>query len=670
MTHGGGLRTDDVIWRPDEARVRDSQLTKYMEWLGTAHGVQLRSYEGLWEWSTTDLDAFWMSIWDWFSIDTADRPAKALVDERMPGAKWFSGATVNYGRYLLRSANTEGPAIIAVDEHGESESVSWLELESMAAGLRETLLEAGVSDGDRVAAYVRNGPVAIAGVIACASLGAIWSSCAPDFAANGVVDRFGQLDPKVLIASDGYYFNGREFDRRVEIERIAATIDSIELLICERVLDVSAALPVANARVIDWASAVSGGGELEFEELPFDHPLWVLFSSGTTGKPKGIVQSHGGILLEHLKMMSLQLDMTQRDRLMLITTTTWMVWNILVAGLLVGATVVTYDGSPSHPDLEAMWRLAADQDVTVLGTGAAFLHACMAAGLHPGAKFALSGLRTILSTGSPLSEAGFDWIINEVGPDVWINSSSGGTDVCTSFVGGSPLLPVRRGRLQAKLLGVDVHAFDGAGDTVVGAPGELVVRRPMPSMPIGFWGDDGTRYRESYFKTYDGVWRHGDFISFDPDGSSVIHGRSDATLNRRGVRIGTAEIYNAVEHVPGVEEALVVGIELSQGDYYMPLFIALQDGHTILDDELRARVRNSIVTSLSPRHVPDEFIAVRAIPHTKTGKKLEVPVKRLFLGAAIGTVCDPAAVDDFSALEEIGTYAARWAERARDNSRG
>ncbi|HLF42896.1 MAG TPA: acetoacetate--CoA ligase [Acidimicrobiia bacterium] len=656
---------DDVIWRPDDARIRDSQLTKYMEWLGATRGLQFRSYGELWEWSTTDLDTFWMSIWEWFSPEAATQPTVVLSDERMPGAEWFSGATLNYGRHLLRSGADEPPAIIAVGEDGEPESISWADLESAAAGLRQTLLAAGVTKGDRVAAYVRNGPVAIVGLIACASIGAIWSSCSPDFAAAGVVDRFGQLEPKVLIASDGYRFNGKGFDRRAEIEQIAAAIGSIELLICERVLDEDAALPTAAARVIDWASAVSSGGEMEYEDVPFGHPLWVLFSSGTTGKPKGIVQSHGGILLEHLKAMSLQFDVTERDRLMIITSTTWMVWNILVAGLFVGATVVTYDGSATYPDLDIMWRLAADHGVTVMGAGAAYLQACLRAGLQPAAKFDLSGLRTIISTGSPLSDAGFDWVINRVGSDVWINSSSGGTDVCTSFVGGSPLLPVRRGRIQARLLGVDVQAFDGAGNTVVGTPGELVVRRPMPSMPIRFWDDDGTRYRDSYFDTYPGVWRHGDYISFAPDGSSVIYGRSDATLNRRGVRIGTAEIYSAVEGVPGVKEALVVGIELDQGDYYMPMFIALQDGTTDLSDGLRTQVREAIVTSLSPRHVPDDFIAVRAIPHTKTGKKIEVPIKRLFLGAKIEAVCDPAAVDDYHALEEIEAFALKWADGER-----
>lgn len=657
---------DDVIWRPDDVRLRDSQLVRYQRWLTEKWGLRFDTYEALWQWSVDDLEAFWSSLWHWFAVDASTQPTAAIVDRRMPGAAWFPGVRLNYARHLLRATTDRRPALIAVDESGAAAAVSWADLERTAAALRRTLIEAGVGEGDRVVAYLRNGPSAVAGLIACASIGAIWSCCSPDLATGGVVGRFAQLAPKALLTSDGYRFNGKAYDRRAEIEQIAAAITSIELIVCERSLDPSAPLPAAAATVMDWQVAAANGGVLAFDDLPFDHPLWVLFSSGTTGKPKGIVQSHGGILLEHLKTIALHLDLSERDRFLMITNTTWMVWNVLVSTLLVGATAVLYDGSPTYPEHDVMWRIAAEHGVTAMGVGAAYLHACAKAQLRPADAYDLKALRTLLSTGSPLSDAGFDWVTEALGEHVWINSTSGGTDVCTSLVGGCPALPVRRGRLQSKLLGVDVHAFDAAGRSVVGERGELVVRRPMPSMPIYFWDDpDGARFRETYFDMYPGVWRQGDYIAFDPDGSSVIHGRSDATLNRRGIRIGTAEIYGAVETVTGVREALVVGVELGQGDYYMPLFVALENGSDEVDEGLAAQIRNSIVENLSPRHLPDDLIAVPAIPHTKTGKKLEIPVKRLFLGAKLDDVCDPSAVDDYGALREFEARARKWAASSR-----
>jgi len=656
------MAADDVVWTPTAERVAASGLSRYREWLRETRGIEHEDYLDLWRWSVDDLEAFWTSIWDHFAIDAAAPPERALGDRAMPGARWFEGARLNYARHLMRHARADRPALIALTEAGLTEEVGWAELERRAGALRATLAAAGVGRGDRVVAYLPNGPSAVVGLIACASLGAIWSSCSPDFATDGVADRFAQLEPAVLLAVDGYRFNGGVYDRRGEVERIARALPTVRLVIHERRLDPGGALPDV-AQVVPWEDATAGDAPLTFDDVDFDDPLWVLFSSGTTGRPKGIVHSHGGILVEHLKANALQSDLSAADRFMIVTSTTWVVWNNLVSGLLVGATLVLYDGSPLFPDAEALWRIVAERRVTALGLGAAFLHGCAKKALRPADHLDLGALRTIFSTGSPLSDAGFDWVRDALGPDVWINSTSGGTDVCTSFVGGCPIAPARRGRIQAPLLGVAVAAFDEAGAPVLDERGELVVTAPMPSMPVGFWNDpDGERYRSSYFATYPGVWRQGDFISFAADGSSVIHGRSDATLNRRGVRMGSAEIYGPAELVDGVAETLVIGVELDDGDYYMPLFVALEPGRD-LDDTLAGAIRAAIARSLSPRHVPDELLAVPGIPHTKTGKKLEVPIKRLFQGAAMDDVVDPAAIDDPALLEPFSRLATAFRSR-------
>jgi acetoacetyl-CoA synthetase len=659
---------NDVIWSPDDARVTHSQLARYEQWLAETRGLRFATYADLWRWSVDQLDAFWQSIWDFCDIE-AGAPARAVLASRaIPGAAWFPGARLNYARHLMRHAAADRPALICVAEDGEPREIAWAELDRAAGALRATLVDAGVRSGDRVVAYVANGASAVVGLIACASIGAIWSACAPDFATSGAVDRFAQLEPKVLIASDGYRFGGRPHDRRAEVEQIAAALECLELVIYDRTLQPGSRLPgVSQCAVLPWEAAIERERPLTFEDVAFDHPLWVLFSSGTTGKPKGIVQSHGGILIEHLKLIALHNDLSAADRFLIITSTTWMVWNVLVSGLLTGTTIVLYDGNPMYPAPDAIWRRAAELGVTAMGVGAAFLHACMKAQLRPGRMFDLATLRSIFSTGSPLSAAGYDWVMQAVGEHIWLNSTSGGTDVCTSMVGGTPILPVRRGRIQAPLLGVDVHAFDDQGNPVVGRRGELVVTQPMPSMPTGFWNDPGDRrYRESYFETYPGVWRQGDSIEFDPDGSSVIHGRSDATLNRRGVRIGTAEIYGAVEALDQIREALVIGVELDDGDYYMPLFVALHEASVTVDDDLASEIRAAIIDALSPRHVPDEIIAVPGIPHTKTGKKLEVPIKKLFQGASADEVCDPAAVDDFALVRTFESIAR---DASHDSSR-
>jgi acetoacetyl-CoA synthetase len=654
----------EIIWEPDGERVEQANLTAYRRWLTETRGLSFDGYLPLWRWSVDQLEEFWSSLWEYFDIAARGAAEPVLATSAMPGATWFPGTALNFAGHLLRHADPGRPALISATERGIVEEVGWAELERRAGALRRTLVEAGVERGDRVVAYLPNSVSAVVGVIACASLGAIWSACAPDFATAGVASRFAQLAPKVLLSCDGYVFNGREHARTAEVEAILAALPTVELAVHERRLDPSGPLP-AGRRTVAWEDAVAGEAPLTFDDVPFDHPLWVLFSSGTTGRPKGIVHSHGGILLEQLKVHAFHGDLTDADRFMFVTSTTWVVWNNLVAGLLVGATLVLYDGSPLYPDAEALWRIVAEQRVSALGVGAAFLQGCAKKGLRPGERHDLAALKTVFSTGSPLPDAGYEWVRDALGPRVWINSNSGGTDVCTAFVGGTPTLPVIKGRMQVPLLGVAAAAFDEDGRPVVGELGELVVTKPMPSMPVRFWDDPGgERYRSTYFDMFPGIWRQGDFIAFDADGSSVISGRSDSTLNRRGIRIGTAEIYGVVEAVAGVREALVIGVELPDGDYYMPLFLALDPG-TELDAELTGRIEAAIVGALSPRHVPEELIAVAGVPHTRTGKKLEVPVKRLYQGAAIEQVCTPAAVDDIALVEDYDQLAKAFLARRR-----
>jgi acetoacetyl-CoA synthetase len=631
--------TSDVVWTPDRGHLEDSQISRYLRWLSAERDLAFADYLDLWRWSTGDLGAFWETIWQFGGAQGSRGDGPALAEERMPGAVWFPGARVNYAENVLRHRSPR-PALIAIDDGGARVDIGWDELAATAGALARTLRAMGVGRGDRVVAYVNNLPQAVVGLLATASLGAVWSICSPDFGTAGVLARFGQLRPKVLIAVDGYRFGGREFSRADEVKELVAGLPDLEQVIWIDSLHPGAPPATPATR---WEDAVSEPADLVFEPVPFDHPLWVLYSSGTTGTPKGIIHGHGGIVLEHLKLMHFGVELDEHDTLLLLASTSWNVWNTLVSSLLRGATAVLLDGNPVGADQRRVWRVIDDHGVTVLGAGAGFLHATMKAGITPAAEHDLSSLTQVLSTGSPLSVDAYRWIPGAIGERVWINSCSGGTDVCSNFVGGCPLLPVRAARIQVPALGVAVAAWDDAGRPVVGRTGELVITRPMPSMPVGFWDDpQGTRYHDSYFAMFPGVWRHGDFIEFDPDGSSVIHGRSDSTLNRNGIRIGSAEIYAAVEALPEVQEALVVGVERGE-DYYMPMFVALAAGAE--EDEARTRIIDRIRRHASPRHVPDEIVFVRGIPHTKTGKKLEVPIKRLLQGHAVASVLDTSAID-------------------------
>jgi acetoacetyl-CoA synthetase len=644
-----------VLWRPSAGLVRDCGLTRYLRWLRNELELDFEDYASLWRWSVDDPGAFWRSVWRFGGVVASAEGRAALADPSMPGARWFPGARLNYAENLLERVRDDQPALVAVSEDGETTTMFGATLRGQAGSLAERLRSLGVESGDCVAAYLPNRPESVVGLVACASIGAIWSVCSPEYGLAGVTSRFRQLRPKVLIAADGYRFGGRGFRRREEVMRLAAALETVGHMIWVPVLAPEEA-PPPGLPTTTWDDATTGDTPLVFEQLPFDHPLWVLFSSGTTGLPKGIVHGHGGIVLEQLKAGVLHCDLRPGERFLLVATTSWVLWNILVSSPLAGAVPVLFDGNPAYPDMDTLWEIAAQERVNMLGMGAGYLHASMKAGLRPGATHDLSALRQLFSTGSPLSPDAYRWVYRDVDPEIWLSSSSGGTDVCTGFVGGVPLLPVRIGRLQAPQLGVAVEAWNDRGDAVLNETGELVVTKPMPSMPLYLWDDkDGRRLHESYFATYPGVWRHGDFIEFDTDGSSIIHGRSDSTLNRRGIRIGTAEIYAVVEALPGVREALVVGAELAGDEYYMPLFVAL------LDDADEERVRTEIVDAirdgLSPRHVPDEIVTVPAVPHTRTGKKLELPVKRLLQGATLAEAVDVNAADDPDVLAFFETFA-------------
>jgi len=652
----GRLEEGTLLWEPSAAFQAGTNLTDYLGWLERERGLRFSDYAALWRWSVDDLEVFWSSIVDYYEIPIRGDRSRVLGQRTMPGAVWFEGAEINYAEAVFRQASTDRPALLFQSERHPLRSVSWADLEASVASVAVGLRRLGVGRGDRVVAVLPNIPEAVVAFLACASLGAIWASCSPDFGMRSLIDRFAQVSPKVLIAVDGYTYGGKRFDRREVIDEIRAELPSLEQTVLVPYLDPGAS--PAGPNETSWAELIAGPAQpLTFESLPFDHPLWVLYSSGTTGLPKAIVHGHGGIVLEHAKVVGLQCDVRRGDRMFWYTTTGWMMWNLLLGSLLVGGTPVLYDGNPGYPDLGVLWEMASGAGVTLFGTSAAFLAASLKAGVRPGAEHDLGRLRAIGSTGSPLAVAVYGWVYSAVKSDVWLVSLSGGTDVASAFVGGVPLLPVHAGELQARSLGARVEAFDQAGRSVVGETGELVLTAPLPSMPVSFWNDpDGARYRESYFEMYPGVWRHGDWIRITERGSAVIEGRSDSTLNRQGIRFGTSELYGVVEGLPEIVDSMVIGLELPGGRYWMPLFVVLADG-VELDDDVAGRIRAAVRESLSRRHVPDTIVAVPAIPRTLTGKKMEVPVKRLLLGRALAEVAAPGATADPRALDFFVEYA-------------
>jgi acetoacetyl-CoA synthetase len=626
-------------------------MTRYLRWVRDQGLADAADYDALWRWSTDELESFWTSIYQYFDVRASGSPNTVLARAAMPGAEWFPDIALNYAENIFaRREHDDGPAVLHASEDQAVRELSWPTLRTAVAEAAEGLRSLGVGRGDRVAAYLPNVPEAIIAFLATASIGAIWASTSPDFGAASVIDRFAQIEPVVLIATDSYRYGGRAHDRAEALDALRDSLPGLRAT----VLVSGAPRPGTMA----WTELLQlgRGAQLRFERVPFAHPLWTLYSSGTTGLPKALVHSHGGILLEHLKTHRLHLDLQAGDRFFWFTTTGWMMWNYLVSGLLTEAPIVLYDGNPGYPTLGRLWDVVAEAEVSVFGTSASFLAACMKAGIEPARDRDLSALTALGSTGSPLSPEGFDWVYEQLGDEVWLSSTSGGTDVCTAFLGGVPLLPVHRGELQARCLGVDLHAFDEVGAPVIGQVGELVVRRPMPSMPVRLWGDDdGTRYRESYFDLYPGVWRHGDWIEITSRGTVIVFGRSDSTINRSGIRMGTSEIYRAVLALPEIVDALVVDLPRPGTEGWMPLFVVLAEGAE-LDDELERCVLDTIRTRCSPRHVPDEVHVIAEVPRTITGKVLEVPVKRILMGtppdraASRDAMANPASLAPFVAM--------------------
>ncbi|MGW2034216.1 acetoacetate--CoA ligase [Streptomyces sp. NPDC001811] len=651
---------------PDPKAADRSRLADFARWAARHQGAEgvhePTDYEALYRWSVTDLEEFWKAVWEFFDIDATTRYERVLAEETMPGARWFPGATLNYAHHALRNLHPDAPAIIASDETGAAYEITGRQLGARVASVAATLRDLGVAPGDRVVGYLPNTPHAVIAFLATASLGAVWSVCGQDYAPKAAADRFTQLEPTVLITADGYLFNGTRHDRRAASLDLAAALPTLKATVLVDHLGLGWPAARVARPTVPWEDAAGRTEDLAIAPVPFDHPLWIVFSSGTTGLPKGIVHGHGGVLLEHLKILGLHCDLGVGDRLLWYTTTHWMMWNLVVSTLLTGAATCTYDGAPApvaRPDV--LWELAARHRVTVFGTSPQYLLAMAKLGVDP-AVHDLSAIRVIGCTGSALPASAYPWVRDHVGAGVQLASTSGGTDVVSGFAGSAPTTPVWAGELSAPNLGVALAAYDGAGRPVVDQVGELVVTRPMPSMPLYFWNDpDGSRYRDAYFSSYPGVWRHGDWITLTSHGSVIVHGRSDATLNRNGVRLGSADIHDIVERLPEIAEALVIGAEEPDGGYWMPLFVVLADGIE-LDDALREKIRDAIRTGASPRHVPDEILAVPALPHTRTGKKLEVPVKRLLQGAPAEQVLNPSAVDD---PRLIAYFAGLGAERRR-----
>ena len=661
------VRPPEPLWSPGPERITGARLTRFHAWAADQYGAPAArpgdpraSYADLHAWSVGEPTAFWRAITDWFDVTFTTPYDTVLADPAMPGARWFPGATLNYAEHALRPAldpdRAGQPALLHLDERHETGTVSWTELSRQVASLAARLRDLGVTPGDRVSGYLPNVAQAVVALLATAAVGGVWTSSAPDFGARSVLDRFQQVEPVVLFAVDGYRYGGKTHDRTAVVAELRTGLPTLRATVHIPLLGTP-----APEGALDWDDLTSADVRPVYDQVPFDHPLWVLYSSGTTGLPKAIVQSQGGILLEHLKQTGLHLDLGPGDRFFWYTSTGWMMWNFLVSGLLTGATIVLYDGSPGYPDISAQWRVAEQTGTTLFGTSAAYVIACRKAEIHPGRDLDLSSVGCVATTGSPLPPDGFRWLHDEVAADLWIASVSGGTDVCSCFAGGVPTLPVHVGELQAPCLGTDLQAWDAQGRPVVDEVGELVVTNPMPSMPVRFWNDPGgVRYRESYFEMFPGVWRHGDWITLTSRGTVIIHGRSDSTLNRGGVRMGSADIYEVVERLPEIRESLVIGIEQPDGGYWMPLFVTLADG-AVLDDALRDRVRAALRAQLSPRHVPDEVIEVPGVPHTLTGKRIEVPVKRLLQGAPLDKAVNPGSVDD---LEVLRFYERLAAERA------
>lgn len=631
--------------------MNSSRMADYMRWLKKNKGLDFKDYPSLWKWSAEQIEDFWESIWEYFQVISHAPYQSVLEGDEMPGYKWFRGSTLNYAEHVFRNRTEAHPAIIFQSERQPLVEISWREMERQVASLRAYLQSMGVKKGDRVVAFLPNIPEATYAFLATCSLGAIWSSCSPDFGASSVLDRFAQIEPKVFIAVDGYQYGGKSFDKTSVVKELVEKLPTLERVVLLPYLN-----PEAQAhdipKAVSWQDTFRADApELAFEPVPFEHPIWVLYSSGTTGIPKAITHSQGGVLMEHLKYLAFHNDVHPGERFFWFSTTGWMMWNFVQASFLMGATIVLYDGSPGYPSLNVLWEFADKARIHHFGTSAPYLVACMRQGIQPGRENDLSAMRSIGSTGSPLPPEAFQWVYENVKQDLWLCSMAGGTDVCTAFIGGCPLAPVYQGEIQCRGLGCALDAWDDAGQPLIDEVGEMVITQPMPSMPVFFWNDPaGERYRSSYFEDYKGVWRHGDWVKVTPRGSLVITGRSDATLNRQGVRIGTAEIYRVIDTFPEIKDSLIVNLELPNGDHYMPLFVLMEPGQELSEDLIK-RIASALRTQCSPRHVPDKVIAAPDIPYTISGKKMEAPVKKILLGIPVEKAANRDSMRNPEALE-------------------
>jgi acetoacetyl-CoA synthetase len=658
------------LWRPSPERIESARITDYRRWLAEHHGLRFADYEALWQWSVDELETFWATLWDYFQV-RGHSPWRQVLERRvMPGAKWFDGATLNYAEHCLAAAEKPDAgtrlAVISRSETRARSEMSWATLAGQVGAVQACLESLGVVRGDRVVSYMPNIPEALVAVLATTSLGAIWSSCSPDMGPVSVLDRFRQISPRVLFAVDGYRYNGKAIDRREVVRELVAQLPSLEAVVFVPYLDPAAELSLDGGtagravRVVAVAQVLARPRVPRFEAVPFDHPLWIVYSSGTTGMPKPIVHGHGGTVLENFKGTGLHLDVGPDDRFFWFSSTGWIMWNLLVSTSAMGCTLLQFDGNPGYPDLDTLWRLAAEERATFFGTSPAFLGLCMKAGMRPRERFDLSALRTVGSTGSPLTAEGYRWVYDNVHPGIMLASISGGTDPGAAFVGACPILPVYAGEMQCRGLGVATYAYDDDGHAVVGQVGELVCAQPIPSMPLYFWGDhDGRRYFDSYFDVYPGVWRHGDWIQLNarPESvTSVIYGRSDSTINRYGIRMGTSELYRVVEEFPEVADSLVVDLEYLGRESFMALFVVLREPAAEVPEALKQRLLQAIRTQLSARHVPNDVFAITEVPRTISGKKLEVPVKKILLGQPVeksvnrDSMANPGSIDWFVAF--------------------